>query len=404
MDGKYRRYQKISKIVFIFSLVILKQCLFAEGTKEKSVSYYDKEIKKSMKQLEEIRIELEKGREKLNTLQREEGTYAKQLEQIEKNISTSYKYLKMLSLRIDTVENIIKKLGDSLIIMKENLDNRTKIMKLRLRDAYMHSNVPPIFMIFTVENPIDIINKVRYLEEINRYDRQMIKDIKEMKTLIEDKKEAEEKEMKHLSKLLTAKEEEQKKLLSEEKLQKEMLKKTRSEKEKYEAMIKELENSQKELEKMIKLLEDKRKKLEENISKREALSFEKSKGRLPWPVDGSIINGYGKIIHPQYGTVTVNNGIDISAREEESISCIANGTVIHTGHLKGLGLLVIVDHYGGYLSIYSNLKSINVKVDQKIKMGTILGTAGRKGDRPMIHFEIRKGTTAIDPTQWLEKR
>lgn len=378
--------------------------MLAQEVKEKSVSYYDKEIKKSIKQLEEIKIELEKGREKLRTLQIEEGTYLKQLEQIEKNISISRKYLKMISLRIDTVENIIKNLEDSLSLMSKNLDNRTKIMKFRLRNAYMNINLNPIFIIFTAENPIDIVNKIRYLEEINRYDREIIRNIQETKLQIKDKKKAQEKQKEHLSKLLKEKEDEQRKLLDEEKLHTEMIEKTRSEKEKYEAMIRELENSQKELEKMIRLLEEKRKKIQESVSKKEALSFEKSKGRLPWPVEGEIINGFGKIVHPQYGTVTVNNGIDISAKEEESVLCIADGTVIHTGWLKGLGLVIIVDHYGGYLSIYSNLKSIAVKVDQKVKRDTILGTVGKKGGKTMLHFEIRKGTAAVDPLEWLEKR
>ncbi|MBN1309186.1 MAG: peptidoglycan DD-metalloendopeptidase family protein [Chitinispirillaceae bacterium] len=372
----------------------------------KTAAQYDREIKRSTKQLDEIRAGLERGREKLKALQREEGTYRTQLEQLEKNISASHRYLKMLTVRIDTVEAIIQRLTDSLVVAGRRLESRQKIMRQRLRQAYMNGPTHSLFLIFASGSPLDAVNRARYLEELNRYDRDLAEKIESSRRAIDVKKKAEQEERIHLSKLRTAKEAERGELVAEEKQRKMMLADVQRNRENWEAMVKELEASQKELTAMIRLLEKKRKKARAGVSRATIASFEKRKGTLPWPIEGPVVGRFGKVVHPEYQTVIMNNGVDIEANAGDAVRCIAAGTVIHTGSMRGLGKMVIVDHVGGYLSIYAQLQKIDVAIDQKVVMDSVVGRVGdpKSSDEAKLHFEIRKSAEALNPVEWLEKR
>jgi septal ring factor EnvC (AmiA/AmiB activator) len=279
-------------------------------------------------------------------------------------------------------------------------------MSKRLRQAYMTGPTHVFMMILSAKSPIDAINKVKYLEKINRYDRDLAQQIVAGKTVINEKKVKQHLELEHLSSLHAAKKSENDALISQEQQRKKMLGDIRKEKASYEAMVKELERSQKELVSMIRLLEKKRKKAREHISTKSVASFEKKKGALPWPVEGPVITKFGKVIHPEYQTVIMNNGVDIEAEKGEPVHCIAMGTVIHTGWLRGLGKMVIVDHVGGYLTIYAHLETIDVNVDQTVTADTILGKVGETGSLggTRMHFEIRKSSEALNPVDWLEKK
>ena len=378
----------------------------AEEANLHSVSHYDAEIRKNNQQLDAIRTELDKGRKKLETLQKEEGNFLEQLEQMEKNINASQKLLATLTERIDTVEHIIKRLDDSLSIAENDLKNRQAFMRQRLRQAYMTGRPNMLLVLFSSKTPLDAVNKVKYLERIGRYDREMLQHINDAKTDITARKQVQSLELDHLAQLRESKASEKEMLVTEERQRKGMLADVRKEKSSFEAMVRELENSQKELVSMIKLLEKKRKKAKEKQSAESIASFEKRKGKLPWPVDGPVITRFGKVVHPEYQTVIMNNGIDIEAKKGDPVHCVASGIVIHTGWLRGLGKMVIIDHVGGYLSIYAHLESIDVVVDQKVTSESIVGKVGDTGSigGTRMHFEIRKSSEALNPIDWLEKR
>ena len=101
----------------------------------------------------------------------------------------------------------------------------------------------------------------------------------------------------------------------------------------------------------------------------------------------------------------MNNGIDIGSKRGQPIECVAPGVVLHVGSMRGLGKMVIVDHAGGYLSIYAHLESISVSQDQEVTSGTNIGNVGDSGSLggEKLHFEIRKSTNALNPVEWLEK-
>jgi septal ring factor EnvC (AmiA/AmiB activator) len=125
-------------------------------------------------------------------------------------------------------------------------------------------------------------------------------------------------------------------------------------------------------------------------------------GRLDWPVDGTVLYRYGRVVNPN-NTTTRWNGIGIAAATGTPVKAVAPGTVVSVGQLGTYGLTVIVQHGGGDYSVYASLNAASVIKNQAIRKGDVVGTVGVSDPelRPHLHFEIRPQGRAVDPESWL---
>ena len=129
-------------------------------------------------------------------------------------------------------------------------------------------------------------------------------------------------------------------------------------------------------------------------------------GTLNWPVDGTFLFRFGRVINPN-NTTTRWNGVGIAAPIGTPVKSVAPGTVVSVGQLGTYGLTVILDHGGGYFSIYASLNSVPpaVRKGSAMRKGDVLGTVGISDPdlKPHLHFEIRTppNGNAVDPESWL---
>ena len=125
-------------------------------------------------------------------------------------------------------------------------------------------------------------------------------------------------------------------------------------------------------------------------------------GRLDWPVDGSVLYRFGRVVNPN-NTTTRWNGIGIAAPAGTPVRSVAPGTVVSVGQLGTYGLTVIVQHGAGDYSVYASLAGASVRTGAAIRKGDVVGTVGISDPdlRPHLHFEIRPQGRAVDPESWL---
>lgn len=127
-------------------------------------------------------------------------------------------------------------------------------------------------------------------------------------------------------------------------------------------------------------------------------------GKLDWPVDGTFLFRFGRVINPN-NTTTRWNGVGIAAPTGTAVKSVAAGTVVSAAPLGTYGLTVILDHGGGYFSIYGSLNTAAVKKGAVVRKGDVLGTVGVADPdlAPHLHFEIRTPPDgrAVDPESWL---
>ena len=131
--------------------------------------------------------------------------------------------------------------------------------------------------------------------------------------------------------------------------------------------------------------------------------FASNKGRLPWPVDGTVVESFGKHAHPVYKNVQLpqNNGVTVVVKRGTQAKAVFNGTVSQVVVLPGYNQCVLVNH-GEYFTLYSKLKSVTVKAGQKITTGQVVGTVDTLGGEDLFHFELWKGSTPQNPENWLK--
>jgi murein DD-endopeptidase MepM/ murein hydrolase activator NlpD len=118
-----------------------------------------------------------------------------------------------------------------------------------------------------------------------------------------------------------------------------------------------------------------------------------------WPVKGKVIQGFG----PKQGGGQ-NDGINLAVPEGTPIKAAEDGVVAYAGsELKGYGNLVLVRHSNGFVTAYAHASELAVKKGEAVKRGQVIGKAGQTGNvaSPQLHFEVRKGATPVDPSQYL---
>lgn len=122
-------------------------------------------------------------------------------------------------------------------------------------------------------------------------------------------------------------------------------------------------------------------------------SFASLRGRLPWPATGTVSRGPGA-------------GLRIAATAGSPVRAVGHGRVAYADWMRGYGLLVIVDHGGGFMSLYANQRALLRQVGDWVAPGDPLGEAGDGGAGipAGVYFELRRNGTAVDPSGWLARR
>ena len=128
--------------------------------------------------------------------------------------------------------------------------------------------------------------------------------------------------------------------------------------------------------------------------------FAKAKGKLPWPVDGRLVARFGS---PRAGDSRAKwDGVLIGASAGSQVHAVHGGRVVFADWLRGAGLLVILDHGNGYLSLYGHNQSLLKDAGDIVKAGEAIATVGTSGgqDTPALYFAIRQQGRPSDPAQW----
>ena len=136
-----------------------------------------------------------------------------------------------------------------------------------------------------------------------------------------------------------------------------------------------------------------------------SIDFERLKGALPWPTDGRIVVGFGRVRHPRFGTVTPHPGLDLEPGPGAPVRAVAVGRIVFSRRYGGYGRTVVIDHGARYLSVYAHLAAATVSEGESVAPGQKIGfvAEGNQGGKSKLYFEIRHEGKALDPAPWLRR-
>jgi len=129
-------------------------------------------------------------------------------------------------------------------------------------------------------------------------------------------------------------------------------------------------------------------------------AFAKLRGKLAWPANGKLVAAFGQT---RAGGVKWD-GVLVSAEQGSPVRAVYHGRVVYADWLSGLGLLTIIDHGDGYLSLYGHNERLYKEVGERVTAGDTIASVGDSGGRssPALYFEIRKAGRQVDPRPWFK--
>jgi septal ring factor EnvC (AmiA/AmiB activator) len=165
----------------------------------------------------------------------------------------------------------------------------------------------------------------------------------------------------------------------------------------------ELERLQSQARSLEKLIDNLRKALESAPVAKQA-PFEPLKGKLPWPVQqGRVLARFGQ---PRAGGSLKWQGMLIGTDRGARVRAPYAGRIVYGDWLPGMGLMIVIDHGGGYMSLYGHNDEIFRKVGESVAAGDVIGSVGDSGghNEPALYFEVRRGRVPVNPEIWLQRR
>ena len=131
--------------------------------------------------------------------------------------------------------------------------------------------------------------------------------------------------------------------------------------------------------------------------------FSQHKGKLTWPIAGTLVHDFGQ---PRVGGNIKWNGVVLAAPRGREVRAVYHGRIAFADWLAGMGLLVIIDHGEGYMTLYGYNETILKNAGDWVAPGDVIATVGDSGGQQQssVYFEIRRGAKPVNPRQWVTKR
>ncbi|MDP6853294.1 MAG: peptidoglycan DD-metalloendopeptidase family protein [Candidatus Marinimicrobia bacterium] len=383
---------------------------------EKSSKEIQQDIDKRKNELQSLRDDIKDIEERLLLKNKEAISNTEYLIDIESKISLTEKLIRSLNNEENYLSELIQNTETDIIQMESRLTRLKAQLTRRLQYLYVYGRPSVLETVLLAGDWNNAIYRIKYLDILAEYEKKIrlqitetLEELAEEKTKLKielSRKIALLQEKKREGDTLSADKRKRKYLLSEIKKEKSSLEKSRSVKTRKIA----------EMESLIKKLyadKEAMKKREEELARIRAEqnrattgNFAKMKGKLSWPVGGRVIGKFGSNRNPETGTITENVGIDISAQSGTPVKSVLDGVVSTITYIRGHGNVIIIDHGGGFSTVYAHVDNITIHENEYIQMGNSIAKVAEPepGERAKLHFEVWGNQEKLNPQHWLIKK
>ena len=373
---------------------------------------YDEELRYQNDAINSLKQELKQLRLKIKTAESRERSTVNRLSSIDKEISLTNKLIQSLNYEEEKARKTIFQLKKDILKNENELESLRKRYKQRVLKSYKKGNLTDLEKVFSSTTWRQAIYRSNYLKLISDIEKKMTKRIE--KLLVNISRQKVELEV-VLRDNLNLKREKQTQITSYRNMRinrEKELNRIRNDKNALTSYVSEKEEGIQQLEKIIKrVLEDKARferelRIRQQQETLKTKSFKALKGQLPWPADGRVISKFGRKWNPKLKTTTDNPGIDIKGKPGSSIRTVLGGVVTTITYIRGYGTTIIVDHGGGFYTVYSHVTNIQTNVDSQVRNGDVIAYMGDSGsiNGSKLHFEIWGKGQKLDPEKWLRRK
>jgi len=348
-------------------------------------------------QIEELKERIEDIDDWLEDAEEDRSALERQLAATEKNISRLTRERRSLRQQAEQQQQKLRELETEVQELTRTLDRQRDSLKKQIRAAWMEGDAPAVKVLLNEIDPDKIARTMTYYEYLSKDTvdrleafRQSLQELRNTQAAVQSTRvelaRTEESVAKRQQELTESRKERQQTLAT---LNAD-IQNRRGEREELESDRKRLEN----------LLEEVQQAINNIPSPNESQPFASLRNKLPWPVKGQVLSRYGE----RYADGKLRrNGLLISTGDEAEIRAIHYGRVVFANWLRGFGLITIIDHGDGYMTLYGHSSSLFTSPGDWVAAGEPIAQAGRTGgtDSPALYFEVRHNGKPDNPGRWL---
>ena len=364
------------------------------------------------KELEDVRRQARENREAATRLRGQESQELTRLHKTERQLNLSRRRLTLLQRRRRSLDQQLQGTRVDLERSMLSLDQRRQQLARRMRNLYKYGTARELEFLLSPQSFGQLLARWDYLVLIAEQDRLLLEDVRTRKEEVEANQQRLQVNLNEIQHTAQRTTDENDRLDGLRRERESSVQAIQTQRKNYEEAAAELDRTVRSIQRLLQNLESNR-KAETARNKAEgrapqpysAGDFAHAQGSLEWPVHGNLIGHFGPETHPKWGTVTPNNGVDIEAAIGTPVRAVARARVEYTSEDYGTyGQMVILNHGDGYFTLYGHLSEIDVTVGQEVEAGKQIARSGDSGSLkgPILHFEVRKGGTPLDPEQWLK--
>jgi len=360
------------------------------------------QVDQQRNRLNQLRREIEDYRKRIKNEERKEEEILATLEMMDREIDLTHALIAELKKEEQQRLKVIDRISAEIKNKELELARLQEIYKERMVAFYKYGRTRDIELLLTSRSFNQMLVWFKYVKLLAENDRRNYQNLLQKKQSIEAKTLQLKKELIAKRRIIDEKSRESEQLKTNSQQRNRLLGKVQENKQIYLEKLQQYQSSAEMIQQLI-IAEEQKRLRRENRGIVEATDFPNLRGRMIWPTNGYIINRFGRHQHPRWKTITQNIGIDIKAEFGESVRAVAGGVVTAITWQRGRGNIVIINHMGGYFTVYTHLSQILVQMDQQIELGQVIGNVGDTGSLhgPMLHFEIWKSKQALNPEDWL---
>lgn len=347
-------------------------------------------VKSLEKRIDSMQSLIQKDVQKRNQLE-------DQLKHLELSAGLIDSKLQLTHQQLKRQHTVLSSLARQATTLNQKIKTQQQILAYELRTEYILGSQPKLKMLLGQSDMRNIKRNLTYYQYLNKSQSKALTDLQNTLDQIESNKQQQSQQHAKLKKL--AKQQSIQSTLHH-KLQNnrlKLIKKISKSIHKHNATLTTLTKNKRQLEKTLSQLE-----VNTNIANSQGKQFNQLHGRLAWPTQGRIENVFGQKIEASQLSWS---GILIKAKEDKPIYAIADGKVVYAKWLSGYGLLIILSHGSGYMTLYGRTHSIYKQVGDQVHAGEMIATVGKSGGykSPALYFAIRHNAKPLNPIKWCHK-
>ncbi len=357
-------------------------------------------LAESSEELESLRTAIEERRQRVAEYEQRERGLFDAIRSVDQAVSALRADLERARHEAQTARDRLRELDATSVDLEARLVRTKRALASRAVALYKAGELGPVRMVFTPGSLRDRLQRIQTLRRLVRHDRELVTRFREEVAALESARSesvtqaAQRDEAARRFRTRTAE------LQREVDGKRDLLLEVRGDRARERAVLNELEAAARALEETLAHL---RESPSSGRAEAAEVPFSSLRGRLQAPVPGPLLRGFGRVVDQEFRTQTFRKGVDFAVEVGDPVYSVADGEVRFAGWFRGYGKLLIIDHGESFFTVLGHLEAIDVDVGDEVRAGDEIGVAGATGSLsgPRLYFEIRQGSGALDPADWL---